>query len=79
MSDWRPIETAPKDGTRIHVWADGYEWPETVEWALYDEADAEEIGEPGYWTYSESLMANAVDDCGEDDWTHWCPLPEPPK
>lgn len=78
LSGWQDISTAPKDGTRFHVWADGYEWPETVLWELYDEETAEEIGEVGYWTYAETLMSDAADDCGQDDWTHWRPLPDAP-
>lgn len=79
MSEWQPIETAPKDGTVIHVWAEGYEWPEAVRWEKYDPDDAEEIGQEGYWTYAEPIMADVFDNCGEDLWTHWMPLPEPPK
>lgn len=76
---WRPIETAPKDGTAFMVWAGGYEWPEVVRWEAYSAEDAEEIGEPGYWTYAESLMADATDDCGSKHWTAWQPLPPPPQ
>jgi len=74
MTEWQPIETAPKDGTdiivmyidiatqfvRIAFWLD-YEWDPSIN---------------GWWTY----------DCGEDELmapiyapTHWMPLPEPPK
>lgn len=74
---WQPIETAPKDGTIIHVWADGYLWPETVKWERYDLEDADEIGEDGYWTFAEELLQNVTDDCGADLWTHWQPLPAP--
>lgn len=76
---WQPIESAPKDGTVFHVWADGYLWPETVKWERYAPEDAEEIGEDGYWTFAEELLQNVTDDCGADLWTHWRPLPAPPS
>lgn len=76
---WRPIETAPKDGAPILVWADGYEWPETVRFELYDTDDAEEVGEPGYWRFADTLLADVTDSAGEEDWTHWRPLPPPPE
>lgn len=75
---WRPIETAPKDGTVIHVWAPGYEWPEAVLYEEYPPADAEEVGSPGYWRYAEEMMAEVCDGAGEEEWTHWRPLPTPP-
>ena len=76
---WQPIETAPKDGTKILVWADGYEWPEVVLYEDYPPADQEEIGERGFWRYAEDLMADATESCDDDEWTHWQPLPEPPE
>lgn len=75
---WRSIETAPKDGSVFLVWADGFEWPEAVRWDAYDAETAEEVGEPGYWTYADELLANATDDCGSEDWSHWMPLPASP-
>jgi hypothetical protein len=79
MMEWQPIETAPKDGTVIHVWADGFEWPETVRWEFYDENTAKEIGEDGYWSYAEGMLAEYTDGCEPETWTHWRPLPEPPQ
>lgn len=76
--EWQPIETAPKDGTSIMVWADGYRWPEIVKYEKYDEEDAMEIGAEGYWTFSEDLLS-AVANVEEDFLTHWMPIPEPPK
>ncbi len=75
MWKWQPIETAPKDGKPFMVWADGYEWPEVIRWFDYDAEEAEEAGEPGYFTYAEEAMQDF-------DWEHdavqfWAPI-EPP-
>jgi len=79
MSEWQPIETAPKDGTVIMVWAKGYTWPEVVLYEKYMPEDAEEIGEPGYWRNAEDLLAEVTDDISADEWTHWMPIPPPPS
>jgi hypothetical protein len=72
---WQPIETAPKDGTRILIWDDdegGYEigfWSSNHEsWLDNDICD----GDPGkYWP--GDLLGNTIFEP-----THWMPLPEPP-
>lgn len=70
MSDWQPIETAPKDGARILLaplmvvasWDFGDE-----EWIIaVQEFDDPRIGKLMYCHYAEGP-------------THWMPLPEPPK
>lgn len=76
--EWQPIETAPKDGTNIMVWADGYSWPEVVRYEKYDDEDAKEIGSEGYWTFSEELLASVANP-EEDLMTHWMPLPKAPE
>ncbi len=79
VAGWKPIETAPKDGTDIHVWAGGWGWPEVVRYELFeDEADAEEAGEPGYWVYSESAMADVFGFPNYETLTHWMPLAAAP-
>jgi hypothetical protein len=75
---WQDATTAPKDGTPFMVWAPGFEWPEIVKWQAYSVEDAEEVGEPGYWTYAEEMLANVVDSVEADQWTHWSPLPASP-
>lgn len=75
---WRPIETAPRDGTVFMVIGAGYDWPEIVRWETYADDVAEEAGAPGYWSYAEPLLNNVTDSPGDDEWTHWMPLPEGP-
>ena len=72
--EWQPIETAPKDGTRILVnfhgrvkevfWDDPY--GENMTFAIWC-VDDDKHGPYPLRGYSE----------GDD--THWMPLPEPPS
>lgn len=67
MSEWQPIETAPKDGTRFLAF-----WPSTnppnvnstivtTWWGMY--------------TWETAFIT-----AGDDDLpTHWMPLPSPPE
>ena len=72
MSDWQPIETAPKDGTSILVHFAGLNPPAMVV-VVWNQGWA---GKPG------SLNAEWGWDDGDSsvqrDATHWMPLPEPP-
>lgn len=70
MSEWQPIETAPKDGTDIFLWI----------------PDGREIPLPGRWEpLIRSRKVKWILDDGmflEDRYplpTHWMPLPDPPK
>jgi len=62
--EWRPIESAQKDGTEILFWEQGKKikmgfWlPESAGWSVYG------------WKCSHGNFHNP---------THWMPLPEPPK
>jgi len=93
MSEWRPIEEAPKDGTDIILGA----LPQTYEGKMVPARVT-----IGHWTTQEECQI-FVGDCGgvcccpeydyADPWwhswdggfteenhpTHWMPLPEPPK
>jgi hypothetical protein len=61
--DWQPIETAPKDGTRVLLY-----WPHWCEEAI-----------TGKWSKRNQWESTVVcADCGPDP-THWMPLPAPPK
>lgn len=74
MSDWQPIETAPKDGTDILVTVGTGGRCHVVAWL-------DEHGEPsaeyGWWRVDDnkhgpySLRGASP--------THWMPLPDPPS
>lgn len=79
--EWQPIETAPKDGTRILIKIKSGK-QQVVRWERY--------GMHSYWTiYSHAdSWINRLFSKGEkvqlvlnEDTlpTHWMPLPEPPK
>lgn len=63
VEEWRPIETAPKDGTRVLL-------------GRFDQSARDTA--VGFWsgrgTWDDGDFA---DDMGE--FTHWQPLPEPPR
>lgn len=77
MSEWQPIETAPKDGTEIIVWDGGR--ADMVRWQDYEfqnsgaswcmaRGDTAHEGYVGY--YGVHMVENP---------THWMPLPDAPK
>lgn len=69
MSEWQPIETAPRDGTLVLLWWDG---------------DFAPVGfwQDG-WVYTMTQARNldgaVIDILLGYEPTHWMPLPEPPK
>ena len=71
MSEWQPIETAPRDGTVILALRF---YPVAIRWTGHHEWQWEAIHLGGAFP----LLRNAyvVNDV---HLTHWMPLPEPPK
>ena len=66
--NWKDIETAPKDGTRVLVFSGDWiaiaYWKSDAQiWCVWDCED-----------YFPSVHL-----VGDDAPTHWMPLPEPPK
>jgi hypothetical protein len=72
MSEWRPIETAPKDGAMILLasadWVDTGCWRKELNGADDEGWTCFQIES---WAYEEYAY------CIPDP-THWMPLPEPP-
>jgi hypothetical protein len=66
MVTWQPIETAPKDGTRILVCRDESDtYPVVVEWVNWNNTG-------GKWWDNQSPAYDL------DAFKFWCPLPKPP-
>ncbi len=65
MSEWQPIETAPRDGTRVLVYEPGHP-------SYEDDAGFIDLA---YHLYGE-VWASVN---GGSEPTHWMPLPDPPK
>jgi len=66
MSDWQPIDTAPKDGTLIIAWRDEWDGPISLMWQMDYRAGREMWCFGGY----------SFDD---DQPTYWIPIPTYPQ
>lgn len=64
--EWQPIETAPKDGTRVFVFANGRL---TEAWFC---------SETGLWPHDEPYSEEG-EPCNVGMPTHWMPLPKAPN
>ena len=65
MSDWQPIDTAPKDNTAFLVWVPG----NRCTFSACRSSDGTLLEFFGGHGYSETLQTA----------THWMPMPEPPE
>jgi hypothetical protein len=69
MSEWQPIETAPRDGTRVWLFCPWDRWVGSAAWR-------QNVYHNGEEAWSEDDGESAV--LGHDPPTHWMPLPKPP-
>lgn len=72
MSEWRPIETAPKDGNPFMAWREGSR--PFVASAVLDGNDHFAAFVP----VTEQLRKLLTGACVYRQPTHWMPLPDPP-
>ena len=70
MSEWQPIETAPRDGTEI-IARMGTATPPYCESMYFVPFDDDESD--GMWHWTQDGDAPAINKP-----THWMPLPSPP-
>ena len=66
MSEWQPISTAPKDGTRVLLSA--HDWREPVIGSFRPDT--------GPWYHGDEETDLPYGECKP---THWMPLPAPPN
>jgi hypothetical protein len=74
MSAWQPIETAPKDGTRVDLWAKA--------WSPFDDTFHHQRCANCYWVKQDTIGNSPAHWVHLDSgWfpTHWMPLPDPPS
>lgn len=73
MSEWQPIETGPKDGTLVDLWKSTGSRLTDVRWVV--EAKTHPHVQDGWKTKRHDRFTILV----EDQFSHWKPLPDPPK
>lgn len=69
MSDWQPIDTAPKDGTRVLLYDRFCREPEHARFVGFWAQDARDSTWK-WWSCPGAFIRRP---------THWHPLPEPPS
>ena len=78
MSEWRSIESAPKNGTLVLVCDPHLDYPVTVgAYFKGDRDDATGRFQRGDWAGWLSMDGDHLASISNP--THWMPLPEPPK
>lgn len=71
---WMPIETAPRDGTKVDVWMEVYPSPRSMGWG--DSFRACDVWwADGAWVRMHQGKPTELFD---GYITHWMPLPAPP-
>ena len=85
MNPWKPIETAPKDGTPILVgcWLAGCSWNPITKQFEIGEATSEWHTTVLVWRLNAWFLSecDAYDDWGMPslEMTHWTEIPTPPQ
>lgn len=79
MSDWQPIETAPKDGTRVLLWDGAREVAVSGCWHHEPTIDTPSGYEPGWawWTADHDVIV--WDDGPDDGPIMWKPFTTPAR
>lgn len=77
MTEWKPIETAPKDFTNVLLYFPDFSPEYRIiigHWVTFE--DDPKPDEP--WWYEQDVDRGCINDPLESDPTHWMELPNPP-
>lgn len=84
MSEWRSIETAPRDGTEVLGWRRDcgiilMRYSAPIDFLSENELEDmdEESAEAPDWMAADFISGSRMD--GSETPTHWMPLPDPPE
>lgn len=75
LDPWQPIETAPKDGVNILLYCPANKYDQAPTQII---ASREIIDGVSFWQVGRDSKSNEPMIC-TDNFTHWQPLPAPPK
>jgi hypothetical protein len=70
MSDWQPLDTAPRNGSKVDVWTENGVRYIDVFWHRSPDYPN------GAFVYYDSYLSDYID---VEDATHWMPPPTPPR
>lgn len=68
MSEGKDMSSAPRNGTVFFGMSSDDRWPQPMKWEAYSPDDAAELGEDGYWTYCEELIADVAGGANPVKW-----------
>ena len=77
MTEWLPIESAPKDGSSVLVWSK--RGGRAIAWWSNDAIIFEGEDRPHWVAFNCDDYFYSVHLIGDREPTHWQPLPEPPN
>ncbi len=77
-SEWKPIDSAPRDGSRIDVFVQAEGRITDVFWGTEDSRGHEYPPPRTGWVYLESGVEGPYLRYIDNAPTHWMPIPDPP-
>ena len=76
--NWQPIETVPRDGSAVDLWLRAYLWTADGEKQVAVEFRVADACWNDEWTNPDGNSLE-LDGFEPYEYSHWMPIPEPPK